>query len=125
MPEENIFPKYLDLLTSPITISQKSFVLIQRLRQWIVKQLEAGSEGRSEEVLSSYEYFRGLTLSLGGRRGTNVFSKNLTLRNNVSIYLLCMLLLLLSHFSHVRLCVTPQTAAHQAPQSLGFSRQEH
>ena len=34
------------------------------------------------------------------------------------------LLLLLSHFSHVRLCATPQTAAHQAPQSLGFSRQE-
>ena len=36
-----------------------------------------------------------------------------------------MLLLLLSHFSHVRLCVTPQMAAHQAPLSLGFSRQEH
>ena len=35
------------------------------------------------------------------------------------------LLLLLSHFSHVRLCATPQTAAHQAPLSLGFSRQEH
>ena len=33
--------------------------------------------------------------------------------------------LLLSRFSHVRLCVTPQTAAHQAPQSLGFSRHEH
>ena len=31
---------------------------------------------------------------------------------------------LLSHFSHVRLCATPQTAAHQAPPSLGFSRQE-
>ena len=31
----------------------------------------------------------------------------------------------LSHFSHVRLCVTPETAAHQAPPSLGFSRQEH
>ena len=29
-------------------------------------------------------------------------------------------LLLLSHFSRVRLCATPQTAAHQ-----GFSRQEH
>ena len=28
-------------------------------------------------------------------------------------------------FSHVRLCVTPETAAHQAPPSLGFSRQEH
>ena len=36
-----------------------------------------------------------------------------------------LLLLLLSHFSHVQLCVTPQTAAHQAPPSLGFSRQEH
>ena len=35
------------------------------------------------------------------------------------------MLLLLSHFSHVQLCVTPQTAAHQAPPSLGFSRQEH
>ena len=36
-----------------------------------------------------------------------------------------MLLLLLSHFSRVRLCVTPETAAHQAPPALGFSRQEH
>ena len=36
-----------------------------------------------------------------------------------------LLLLLLSHFSCVRLCVTPVTAAHQAPLSLGFSRQEH
>ena len=39
--------------------------------------------------------------------------------------LLLLLLLLLSHFSRVRLCVIPQTAAHQAPLSLGFSRQEH
>ena len=35
------------------------------------------------------------------------------------------LLLLLSRFSHVRLCATPQTAAHQAPLSLGFSKQEY
>ena len=35
------------------------------------------------------------------------------------------MLLLLSRFSHVRLCATPQMAAHQAPPSLGFSRQEH
>ena len=34
-------------------------------------------------------------------------------------------LLLLSRFSHVRPCVTLQTAAHQAPLSLGLSRQEH
>ena len=36
-----------------------------------------------------------------------------------------LLLLLLSRFSRVRLCVTPWMAAHQAPPSLGFSRQEH
>ena len=36
-----------------------------------------------------------------------------------------LLLLLLSRFSHVRLCATPEMAAHQAPLSLGFSRQEH
>ena len=34
-------------------------------------------------------------------------------------------LLLLSHFSRVRPCATPWMAAHQAPPSLGFSRQEH
>ena len=34
-------------------------------------------------------------------------------------------LLLLSCFSRERLCATPETAAHQAPPSLGFSRQEH
>ena len=37
----------------------------------------------------------------------------------------CLLLLLLSRFSRVRLCATPQMAAHQAAPSLGFSRQEH
>ena len=36
-----------------------------------------------------------------------------------------LLLLLLSRFSRVQLCATPQTEAYQAPPSLGFSRQEH
>ena len=36
-----------------------------------------------------------------------------------------LLLLLLGRFSRVRLCATPYRAAHQAPPSLGFSRQEH
>ena len=35
------------------------------------------------------------------------------------------MLLLLSCFSRVRLCATPEMAAHQVPLSLGFSRQEH
>ena len=43
----------------------------------------------------------------------------------LKMYELWVLLLLLSRFSHVRLCATPETAAHQAPPSLGFSSQEH
>ena len=44
---------------------------------------------------------------------------------NLSLFFFSLLLLLLSRFSCVQLCVPPQTAAHQAPPSLGFSRQEH
>ena len=36
-----------------------------------------------------------------------------------------LLLLLLSRFSRVRLCATPEMAAYQALPSVGFSRQEH
>ena len=32
---------------------------------------------------------------------------------------------MLSRFSRVQLCETPWTVAHQAPLSMGFSRQEH
>ena len=32
---------------------------------------------------------------------------------------------MLSHFSRVQLCVTLWTAAHQAPPSMGFSKQEY
>ena len=38
---------------------------------------------------------------------------------------LLLLLLLLSRFSRVQLCANPEMTAHQAPPSLGFSRQEH
>ena len=38
---------------------------------------------------------------------------------------IALLLLLLSHFSRVRLCVTSWTPAHQAPLSTEFSRQEY
>ena len=37
----------------------------------------------------------------------------------------CMHACMLSCFSCVQLCATPYTAAHQAPLSLGFSRQEY
>ena len=44
---------------------------------------------------------------------------------NAQSHPLKMLLLLLSCFSRVQLCVTPLTAAHQAPLSMGFSRHEY
>ena len=39
--------------------------------------------------------------------------------SSTDISILLLLLLLLSRFSHVRLCATPQTAAHQAEKSHG------
>ena len=39
--------------------------------------------------------------------------------------LMMLLLPLLSHFSRVRLFVTPWTVAYQAPPSMGLSRQEY
>ena len=50
-----------------------------------------------------------------------VFRVVSTLRLSVTL----LLSLLLSRFSRVWLCMTPEMAAHQAPPSLGFSRQEH
>ena len=52
------------------------------------------------------------------KRNVKIFNQNQFLSH-------AFCLMLLSHFSHVRLCVTPEMAAHQAPPSLGFSRQEH
>ena len=46
----------------------------------------------------------------------------LILRRSPSILIT---LLLLSRFSRLQLCATPWMAAHQAPPSLGFSRQEY
>ena len=37
----------------------------------------------------------------------------------------CIISCMLSHFSHIRLFVTPWTVARQAPLSMGFSRQEY
>ena len=55
-----------------------------------------------------------------------ILDKKYTKDQNIQLSLMkLLLLLLLSGFSRVRLCATPVTAAHQAPLSLGFSRQEH
>ena len=59
-----------------------------------------------------------------GERNT-ASAATLPYENSLSLASPSLLLLLLSHFSRVQLRATPWTAAHQAPQSLEFSRQEH
>ena len=66
----------------------------------------------------------GRLQSVGSRR----VGRDLGLNNNkvfTRASVLGLLLLLLSRFSRVRLCATPEMAAHEALPSLGFSRQEH
>ena len=63
--------------------------------------------------------------ALTGHNGIQNFSLNLEQRFFSIVMPNMLLLLLLSRFSRIQLCATPWTAAHQAPPSLGFSRQEH
>ena len=66
-------------------------------------------------------------LSFGHKTGKGQFSfqsQRKAMPKNAQTTTL-LLLLLLSRFSHVPLSVTPWTAAHQAPLSLGFFRQEY
>ena len=67
-------------------------------------------------ILISWEQVTLLTTSL---------DRTLNSGNTAHLHCFRLLLLLLSRFSRVRLCVTPKTAAHQALPFLGFSRQEH
>ena len=57
--------------------------------------------------------------------GITCFFPTAVVEKSDSCFFIYDLLLLLSRFSRVQLCVTPETAAHQALPSLGFSRQEH
>ena len=54
-----------------------------------------------------------------------LFKEGISDSKQHSVLYTLLLLLLLSCFSRVRLSATPEMAAHQAPPSLGFSRQEH
>ena len=59
-----------------------------------------------------------------GQKNMYVREKEKRTRNFISLEALtCMCAHALSHFSHVRLFVTPWTVALQAPLSMGFSRQ--
>ena len=72
-------------------------------------------QGWSTSSGRSFQVFVTLTLKVSGKRQV--------LNTVLSIW--HMLLLLLSCFSCVQLCATLWTAAHQAPLSTGFSRQEY
>jgi len=80
-------------------------MLQARILTWVAMPSSPGSSWPSDWTCVSY-------ISCTGKR---------------VLYCYChlLLLLLLSRFSRIRLCATPKTAAHQAPPSLGFSRQEH
>ena len=72
-----------------------------------MNKLAGGTESKRNDLI-------GLRNSLKKKRETHRQLAQMVMKK---------LLLLLSHFSRVRLPATPETAAHQAP--LGFSRQEH
>ena len=92
-------------------------------------------DGDSGPCSSSMCYPKGLPwgLSQYRRRGFNGWVKKIPRRRkwqSTSVFLpgkphgqraLLLLLLLPSRFNRVRLCATPQMAAHQAPPSLRFS----
>ena len=76
-------------------------------------------DGETMETVPDFK-FLGSKVTADGDRSHEI-KRRLLLGRKVMTHLL----LLLSHFSRVQLSATPETAAHQAPLSLGFSRQEH
>ena len=66
-----------------------------------------------------------LLLDFAGKSIYKILLLNTVQFRNPELFTEGHILLLLSRFSHVQLCATPWMAAHQAPLSLGFSRQEH
>ena len=83
------------------------------------------SQAKTHSYFITREQFERFELL---KRLSNMLGKRIWVllsHGEVDIKETLLLLLLLSRFSRVRLHVTPQTASHQAPLSLGFSRQEH
>ena len=78
-----------------------------------------GTDGETVETVSVF-IFLGSKITADGDCSHEI-KRRLLLGRKV----MTNLLLLLSHFSRVQLCVTPWTAAYQAPPSMGFCRQEY
>ena len=78
-------------------------------------------DGETVETVADFIY-GGSKITADGECSHEI-KRHLLLRRK-SVTNLLLLLLLLSRFSRVRLCATPETAAHQASPSLGFSINE-
>ena len=97
-----------------LSIALGAFLVVSVIRDKARKQAKTRSQSTLQTMLKSSKQENDITIP---------FQKDSLVFYGI-VLLLLLLLLLLSRFS-VRLCATPQTAAHQAPPSLGFSRQEH
>ena len=82
-----------------------------------------GWEDLLEEEMATH--FSFLTWRIPWTEGPGGLQSMGCKESDTTEWLESMLLLLLSRFSHVWLCATPEMAAYQALLSLGFSRQEH
>ena len=115
--------------------------IILHLNPWVYVQLHISATSLGDKVMTSIKYNRDFGRSLASGCFPFLDSRSFEERSHVkhliqsTDILTCfilvshsyqlLLLLLLSRFSHVRLCATPETAAHQALASMGLSRQEY
>ena len=81
-------------------------------------------DGETVETVADF-IILGSKITADGDCSHEIKRRLLLRRKIMTKLLLLLLLLLLSRFSCVQLCVTLWTAAHQAPTSTGFSRQEY
>ena len=104
------------LILFPLKMGSTSLLLESRLA-WVCFYFPCGSAGKESACnVSDLGSIPGRKIPW--RKGKATHPSILAWRIPWTV----LLLLLLSHFSRVRLCATPQMAAHQAPPSLGFSR---
>ena len=76
-------------------------------------------------IRSQRKTYSFIKMLLNGKWALDLKNTTLSWKSEMPLKFTFVPVLLLSRFSRVRLCATPWTAAHQAPPSLGFSRQEH
>ena len=94
---------------------------VGRIDQEGLKRIFWGDGNLLYFILAAYSH----KISLNGTHICAFYYMYIRYNNMHHIVILHIMILLLSHFSRVRLCVTPQTSAHQALLPLGFSRQEN